>query len=139
MRLNAIAYQTALQRRQPLAVTRPAGASPARLHSICATFGSMKTAQLPPVRVEPAVRDEIESVLQEGESLSQFVEAAAVQAARRRKAQQAFLARGRASLAHAKRTGEFYPLHDVLDEMRARLEARMDKQRRAKPLKTRKS
>ena len=99
----------------------------------------MKTAQLPPVRVEPAVRDEIESVLQEGESLSQFVETAAVQAARRRKAQQAFLARGRASLADAKSTGEFYPLHGVLDEMRARLDARMDKQRRAKPLKTDKS
>ena len=51
----------------------------------------MKTAQLPPVRVEPAVREEIESVLLEGESLSQFVEASAMQAARRRKAQQAFL------------------------------------------------
>jgi predicted lysophospholipase L1 biosynthesis ABC-type transport system permease subunit len=95
----------------------------------------MKTAQLPPVRVEPAVREEIESVLQEGESLSQFVETAAVQAARRRKTQQAFLARGRASLAHARATGEFFPLHGVLDQMRARLEQRMDEQRRAQELK----
>ena len=85
----------------------------------------MKTAQLPPVRVEPAVRDEIEAVLHEGESLSQFVEAAAVQAARRRKAQQEFVARGRASLAHAKATGEFYPLQGALDQMRARLDGRM--------------
>ena len=34
----------------------------------------MKTAQLPPVRVTPAVREQIESVLHEGESLTQFVE-----------------------------------------------------------------
>ncbi len=98
----------------------------------------MKTAQLPPVRVEPTVREEIESVLLEGESLSQFVETATVLAARRRKAQQAFLARGRASLANAKEKGEFYPLHGVLDQMRARLDARMDEQRRARRLKSKK-
>jgi hypothetical protein len=85
----------------------------------------MKTAQLPPVRVEPAVRAEIEDALHEGESLSEFVGAAALQAARRRKAEQEFLARGRSSLANAKKTGEFYPLRGVLDEMQARLEARM--------------
>jgi len=91
----------------------------------------MKTAQLPPVRVEPAVREEIESVLQEGESLSQFVETAAVQAARRRRAQQEFLARGRTSIARAMATGEFQTLHGALDEMRARLEQRMGDARRA--------
>ena len=98
----------------------------------------MKTAQLPPVRVEPAVREEIESVLQEGESLSQFVETAAVQAARRRKAQQAFLARGRASMARAKDSGEFHPLHGALDQMRSRLDRRIDEERRARPPKSRK-
>lgn len=92
----------------------------------------MKTTQLPPVRVEPAVREEIESVLQEGESLSQFVEAAAVQAARRRKAQQAFLARGRESIARAKDSGELYSLNDALDRMRDRLDQRctLEAQRR---------
>lgn len=95
------------------------------VHSICATLVCMKTAQLPPVRVEPSVREEIEGVLHEGESLSQFVEAAAVQAARRRKAQQEFVARGRASLARAKASGEFYPLQGALDQMRARLDARV--------------
>jgi predicted lysophospholipase L1 biosynthesis ABC-type transport system permease subunit len=84
------------------------------------------------------VREEIESVLLEGESLSQFVETAMLQAARRRKAQQAFLTRGRASLANAKATGEFYPLHGELDQMRARLDARMVEKRRAQPLKTKK-
>ncbi len=85
----------------------------------------MKTAQLPPVRVAPAVRAEIESALHEGESLSEFVEASVLQPARHRKAQQAFLARGRSSLAKARKSGEFHPLQSVLDGMQSRLEDRM--------------
>lgn len=101
------------------------GRTPRSLHSKSATLRRMKSAQLPPVRVEPAVRDEIESVLREGESLSQFVEAAAVQAARQRKAQDEFLARGRSSLAKAKRTGEFHDLAPALDAMQDRLVRRL--------------
>ena len=101
-------------------------------HSICTTFWCMKTAQLPPVRVEPSVREEIEAVLHDGESLSEFVEAAAVQTARRRKAQEEFLARGRASLARAKRTGEFYVADKVLEDMRGRLLLRTQALRKAK-------
>jgi Arc/MetJ-type ribon-helix-helix transcriptional regulator len=93
----------------------------------------MKTSQLPPVRVTPAVREEIEAVLQAGESLSAFVEAATLEAARQRKAQAAFLARGRASLDEAKRTGEFYAADTELQAMRARLEARMQALRHAQP------
>jgi hypothetical protein len=89
----------------------------------------MKTAQLPPVRVEPSVREEIESVLREGESLSEFVEAAALLVARRRRAQDEFLARGRASLAKAKATGEFRSLDETLDAMRARLSRRTQEER----------
>lgn len=92
----------------------------------------MKTAQLPPVRVAPAVREEIESALNEGETLSEFVETAALEAARRRKAQQDFLARGRASLARAKASGEFHPAEDVLAGMAQRLEKRLA-QAAAKP------
>jgi len=89
----------------------------------------MKTAQLPPVRVPPSVRQAIESVLLEGETLSQFVEQAAVQAARRRKAQQEFVARGRASLAQARATGEYHDAADALAAMERRLAARMRAQR----------
>ena len=92
----------------------------------------MKTAQLPPVRVEAAVREEIEAVLHDGESLSQFVETATLEAARRRKAQEAFLARGRASLSEAKRTGEFYAADQVLEDMRGRLQVRMQSLRKNK-------
>jgi len=85
----------------------------------------MKTAQLPPVRVEPSVREAIESVLRKGETLSQFVETAAVQAAQRRKSQQDFLEQGRASLKRAKKSGEYYSAKDALDAMQARLDARV--------------
>ena len=85
----------------------------------------MKTAQLPPVRVEAAVREEIEAVLRDGESLSQFVETATIEAARRRRAQEGFLARGRASLAQAKRTGEFHDADQALQDMRNRLQLRV--------------
>ena len=60
-------------------------------------------------------------------------EAAVVQAARHRQAQQAFLARGRASLTHAKKTQEFYPVHAVLDDMQARLDDQLRLRRRKLP------
>ncbi|MET0542340.1 MAG: YlcI/YnfO family protein [Variovorax sp.] len=85
----------------------------------------MKTAQLPPVRVEPAVRAEIESVLRQGETLSQFVENAAVQAAQRRRSQQEFLERGRDSLKRAEKTGQYYSAKDALDAMQGRLDTRI--------------
>jgi hypothetical protein len=96
----------------------------------------MKIAQLPPVRVTPAARAHIESVLHEGESLSQFVEKATLDAANRRKAQQEFIARGRASLANARKTGELYAAGDVLHAMRDRLNVRvaaLKKDLRTKP------
>jgi hypothetical protein len=63
--------------------------------------------------------------MREGERLSEFVETAAIEAARRRSAQEAFLARGRASLAKARRTGEFYAAEKVVEDMRERLQSRM--------------
>ena len=97
----------------------------------------MKSSQLPPVRVEPAVREEIESCLKEGESLSQFIEKAAVEASRARKFQAEFLARGRASLVRAQRTGEFYPASGVLGAMRSRLQVRMEALKQKRGVKSR--
>ncbi|WP_306455281.1 YlcI/YnfO family protein [Variovorax sp. YR752] len=84
--------------------------------------GEMKTAQLPPIRVAALVREQIESALLNSETPSHFVEQAAIDAARRRKAQQDFVARGRSSLARALETGEFYSSEDVLSGMTSRLE-----------------
>ena len=85
----------------------------------------MKSAQLPPVRVTPSVRQQIERALHDGETLSQFVEKAAIEAAERRKVQQEFVARGRASLAHARKTGEYYSADEVMAAMQKRLDARL--------------
>lgn len=75
------------------------------------------------MRVLASVREQIESVLLEGETLSNFVEKAAIEAARRRQAQREFVARGRSSLAKAQKTGEYYSATDVVEEMSARLNA----------------
>ena len=52
----------------------------------------MKTATLPAVRVAPEVRELVESVLKEGESLSMFIEEAVKKQAQWRKEDEAFYA-----------------------------------------------
>ena len=44
----------------------------------------MRSATFPAIRVEPEVRAEVEAVLHEGESLTQFIEEAVVAAAAQR-------------------------------------------------------
>lgn len=58
-------------------------------------------------------------------SLPQFVQKATPDPASQRKAQQEFIARGRASLAKARKTGELYAADEVLAAMRDRLNARV--------------
>ena len=58
----------------------------------------MKTATIPPIRVAPAFRGEIESVLEQGESLSEFVENAVRQNVLKRQNQNEFLRRGMAAI-----------------------------------------
>ena len=84
----------------------------------------MKTAQLPPVRVTPLVRRQIEGVLHQGETLSQFIEQAATEEAERRTRQAEFIARGLASLEESRRTGIFYSAEEVHAELRAMLAAK---------------
>ena len=77
----------------------------------------MKTASIPSLRVAPDLRKAAESLLQEGETISSFVEQSLRANIARRKLQQEFLARGIASRDEAKRTGEYYPAEDVLAEL----------------------
>ena len=77
----------------------------------------MKTATLPPIRVEPEFRQEMESVLVAGETLSSFIEAAARREAHYRKVHGEFLARGRASLANARETGNTIPAQTAIAEL----------------------
>lgn len=57
----------------------------------------MKTALLPATRVTPALRKRVESLLQEGETVSSFIEAAVAQHAEARAAQREFVKRGLAA------------------------------------------
>jgi hypothetical protein len=86
-------------------------------------IGGMKTSSLPAVPVEPALRAELEAALEEGESMDEFIEEAVRERVRlRREAQAAFIARGRASLEEARRTGVYHKAEDVLNELKDMLE-----------------
>lgn len=90
----------------------------------------MKTKTIPSLRVTPELRAAAESVLEEGESLSSFVEQSLRAQIQRRQMQQEFVARGLASLADAEHSGVYIDADDViaeLDDMLAAAEAKAGK------------
>lgn len=90
----------------------------------------MKTASIPSLRVAPDLRKAAENVLQEGETISSFVEQSLRANIARRQLQQEFIARGLASRDEAQRTGEYYPAEDVLHELDCMLARTKKKTRR---------
>ncbi|HET7662098.1 MAG TPA: YlcI/YnfO family protein [Rhodanobacteraceae bacterium] len=78
----------------------------------------MKTATLPPLRVEPELRQAAEAVLAEGESLSSFMEKSLRDEVNRRRMRAEFIARGLAARDEAKRTGVYYTVDEVMDSLR---------------------
>jgi len=84
----------------------------------------MKSAVIPQVRVEPALRAELEAVLQEGETLSGFVEASVRNAVGFRRVQTLFHERGQAAWEHYQTTGESVSADEVVAKLQARLDAR---------------
>lgn len=83
----------------------------------------MRSASLPPIRVEPEFRQQLEEVLAEGETLSSLVEHAVRQELMRRLADAEFHQRGFASLARAKETGDYLDADEVLSRLDDRLRA----------------
>jgi predicted transcriptional regulator len=81
----------------------------------------LKTTTLAPLRVYTALRNDAQSVLEEGETLSGFVLDAVTRSIERRKAQQAFIARGIASAATARKTGKYVTAERVLNKLERRL------------------
>lgn len=77
----------------------------------------MKTATIPPLRVDPELRRAAESVLREGESLSKFVEQSLRENIKRRQFHDEFIARGLASRDESKKTGEYFAVDEVLREL----------------------
>lgn len=86
----------------------------------------MKTSTIPSLRVEPEFREQLESVLREGETLSSFVEASLRERVRSRIEQAEFVARGLASLEEVKRGGKTYTIDEVLGRLQAKLDTARD-------------
>ncbi len=82
----------------------------------------MKTAAIPAVRVSPELRQAAEAVLETGETLSGFVEDAVRRNVEFRYAQKAFIARGLAAGAAARKSGKYIPAATVLDKLARRLD-----------------
>jgi hypothetical protein len=94
----------------------------------------MRSATVPPIRVEPHVRAEVEAVLREGESLTQFIEEAVVAAAAWRRAQGEFVARGQTAIERWKQAGGGRSADEVLATLQARLdEAKRKAAQRTRP------
>ena len=84
----------------------------------------MKSAVIPQIRVEPALRAELESVLQPGETLTDFVEATVRNAIAFRRVQTAFHARAQAASEEYHRTGASVPVETVLKRLQTKLDAK---------------
>lgn len=82
----------------------------------------MKSAAIPAVRVSAELRQAAENVLQAGETLSGFVEDAVRRNVDFRQAQKAFIERGLASAAAAKKSGKYVSAATVLGKLSRRLE-----------------
>ena len=83
----------------------------------------MKTSTIPPIRVEPAFRQQVEKVLAHGETLSEFVEKAIRDTVSKRQFQSDFVQRGLASIDEVKRQGGGIPAEVVLANLQAKLVA----------------
>lgn len=84
----------------------------------------MKSSVIPSVRVEPALRERVEQVLNDGESLSQFVEASVRDSVARRSAQAEFIKRGMASLDAARRDNIYLSADAVVRKLESKLEGK---------------
>ena len=92
----------------------------------------MKTATLPPLRVEQSVRKEIERLLAPGETLSTFLEEAIHQSIERRAADAAFAERALSSRAASQQSGSYHSAASVLRELKTLTKAARRRQDRRK-------
>ena len=92
----------------------------------------MKTASLPPLRVEPALRKAVERLLTPGETLSSFLEQALRQAVEQRLADAEFAQKALASRAAAEATGVYHSAASVLRDLKAQTRGIRRKQARTR-------
>jgi predicted transcriptional regulator len=79
----------------------------------------MKTATLPTVRVLPEIRAQAESLLEQDESLSMFIEESLRRHIALRQSEREFLARGMAAGARARETGVTVSAEDSIARLKA--------------------
>jgi Arc/MetJ-type ribon-helix-helix transcriptional regulator len=84
----------------------------------------MKSALIPQVRVEPQLRSDLEAVLKEGESLSEFVETSVRSAVEYRREQTLFHARGQVASENYQRSGISVSAEEVLAKLQAKVNAK---------------
>ena len=77
----------------------------------------MKTATFPSLRVTPELRQAAEQIMQEGETLSSFVEQSIRESIGRRQVQQEFIARGLRSRDNARQTGKYASADAVIGRL----------------------
>ncbi|WP_028605733.1 YlcI/YnfO family protein [Ottowia thiooxydans] len=83
----------------------------------------MKSATIPPVRVEPALRQEMELSLEHNESLASLVETAVRNEVSRRQAKVEFTRRGLASIEHTVAAGDGITAENLIAKLEAKLAA----------------
>ena len=90
--------------------------------------GDMKTATIPPVRIDPSFRKDIEQSLEGGESLASLVETAVRNEVTGRRVHSEFVRRGMAAINRTVDAGDGIPAEIVI----AKLEAKLANARSAK-------
>lgn len=85
---------------------------------------AVKSFSTPVVEVDSELRDQLESVLNEGETVEDIVADAVRREIRRRLMEAEFLARGEASWQKYQRTGVSSSVDDVFDRLQRRINER---------------
>jgi predicted transcriptional regulator len=83
----------------------------------------MKTATFPSLRVTPELRQAAEQILEDGETLSGFVEQSIREGIERRQIRQEFIARGLRSRDDARQTGQYASAESVVSRLEQMLAA----------------
>ena len=78
----------------------------------------MKTATLPPVRIRPELRADLDAVLHDGETLSAFVQAAVEARVAERRSEADFIARAWSAQAQFQAGGPHHTPDAVMAELR---------------------
>jgi len=85
------------------------------------------SAVIPQILVEPELRAELESVLRQGETLTDFVETTVRNAIALRRVQTSFHARAHAASEAYHQTGVSVPVETVLERLQSKLDGRRRK------------